>query len=50
MPQPNTFTLTPPKSKPVEIVLIEREDGTVVARTAAELAAAAAAPEAAPRG
>lgn len=42
MPKPHTFTLTPPRSKPVEVVVIEREDGTIVARTAAELAAAAA--------
>lgn len=40
----HTFTLTPPKSKPVEIVIIQREDGTVIARTAEELAAADAAP------
>lgn len=42
MPARSTFTLTPPRSQPVEVVMIQREDGTIVARTAAELAAAEA--------
>jgi hypothetical protein len=43
MPALNTFTLRPPQSKPIEVVIVTLADGSTVARTAAELAAADAA-------
>lgn len=50
MSRPNTFTLHIPTRKPVEVTVIEREDGQVIARTADELRAAADAPEPPRRG
>jgi hypothetical protein len=50
MSQPNTFKIPIPKRQPVEVVVIQRADGSVVARTADELKAGDATTETAPRG
>jgi hypothetical protein len=50
MPPLRTFTLQVPKSKAIEVVVIQDDNGAIVARTADELRAGDAATEPAPRG